>query len=154
MIYLPDTNAVSDLLRLHPQVTAQRDQRLRHGDQTNLCPPVLYEILRSLLKVNATAQIKQFQEQFIPNYGWTPVTDEDWRQTARFWADSSSKGKQLSNIDLLIAALAHRLNAVSSAATPISMRCPSNAKIGGRRPVTPSAPTSRYAARPAGAARS
>lgn len=112
MIYLLDTNAVSDLLHIHPKVTAQRDQRLRQGDQINLCPPIQYEILRGLLKVNATAQIRQFQEQFVPNYDWTPVTDEDWRQTAQFWADSSSKGKQLSDIDLLIAALAYRLDAI------------------------------------------
>lgn len=35
----------------------------------------------------------------------------DWRQAAHFWAEARNAGKQLSDVDLLIAALAYRLNA-------------------------------------------
>ncbi len=40
------------------------------------------------------------------------MEDADWERAAQFWADSKSKGRQLSDIDILIAAIAHRIDAI------------------------------------------
>ena len=40
------------------------------------------------------------------------VTEADWQQAARFWADAANKGKVLSDVDLLVAAIARRLGGV------------------------------------------
>ena len=48
----------------------------------------------------------------MPLLDWLPLTDADWRQAAQFWADTRSTGKQLSDVDLLVAALAKRLDAI------------------------------------------
>ena len=112
MIYLLDTNAVTDLSRNHREVTLNRNLRLQQRHQIALCPPVYYESLRGLLKVKATAQIARLRNQFIPLCDWFSVTDEDWLQAAQFWADVENKGRKLSDIDLLIAAIAHRIGAV------------------------------------------
>jgi predicted nucleic acid-binding protein len=40
------------------------------------------------------------------------VTDDDWKQAAHYWVDTVRAGKQLADIDLLIAAIARRTNAV------------------------------------------
>lgn len=59
------------------------------------------------------AQKRQFYErQFVPALEWIPLVDADWEQAARFWAETRRKGKQLSDADLLLAALAARLGAI------------------------------------------
>jgi len=40
------------------------------------------------------------------------IVEDDWRQAAEFWAETVSKGLQLADIDLLIAAVATRLDGV------------------------------------------
>jgi len=39
------------------------------------------------------------------------LSDIDWEQAAQFWADAVSRGKQHSDVDLLVAAIAKRLEA-------------------------------------------
>ncbi len=112
MIFLLDTNAITDFSRPSPDFVTNRNRRLRQGHKLGLCSPVYYESLRGLLKVNATTQITQLRNQVIPLFEWIPVIDTDWLQTAQFWADMETKGKKLSDMDLLIAAIAHRLDAV------------------------------------------
>jgi predicted nucleic acid-binding protein len=43
---------------------------------------------------------------------WAELTDADWAQAARWWVETQSQGKQLADMDLLIAALTQRLDAV------------------------------------------
>jgi len=82
-------------------------------DEHILCltPPVDYEVMRGLLHKGATAQILRYENLIRPNFQWTGLTDFDWRQVAVFWADMKRIGKQLSDMDLLIAAITKRLNA-------------------------------------------
>lgn len=60
----------------------------------------------------AASKQQIYLNQIQPQFEWIPLTDADWRQAAQFWAEVRSTGKQLSDVDLLIAALAFRLNAV------------------------------------------
>jgi predicted nucleic acid-binding protein len=43
---------------------------------------------------------------------WVEMRSSDWEQAARLWADAVSRGKQLSDVDLLIASIALRQNAI------------------------------------------
>lgn len=110
MIYIFDTNAITDMMNAHAAVVAQ----VRAHQQEHilaLCQPVDYELQRGLLWRTAIAKQQLYLHQIKPQFQWLPLTDEDWRLAGQFWADARSAGKQFSDVDLLIAALAHRLKA-------------------------------------------
>lgn len=95
LTYILDSNAVAEA-----------------GHYVCLCQPVYYEVLRGLLKTNATRKLYLFHTAIMPMLNWIPLTDEDWRQAAQFWADTVRKGKQLADTDLLIGAITKRVNGV------------------------------------------
>ncbi len=110
--YLLDTNIISDLLRQHPQVTARVQAGLRRGETLGICQPVRYEVLRGLLWVGATAKLTVLQDNVLPLFELVTLTDEDWELAARLWASSVGAGRQLADMDLLLAAAAQRLDAI------------------------------------------
>lgn len=110
--YILDSNAVSDYVKQFHPTTARIEQAIRAERIVYLCQPVKYEVLRGLMKVRAERQRKVFEDQFAPQLISLSLIDADWRLAAQFWAEASAVGKQLSDVDLLIAALAHRLGAV------------------------------------------
>jgi predicted nucleic acid-binding protein len=110
--YILDTNAVTDYINnIEPATTRLRDA-VKNGHELFLCHPVYYEIMRGLLKVKATRKIQVFSEQLSPQLIQISPTQEDWNQAAQYWADMRNKGRQLSDVDLLIAATATRLDGV------------------------------------------
>ncbi|MBK8022738.1 MAG: PIN domain-containing protein [Chloroflexi bacterium] len=111
MIYLFDTNAIADLMNDHPAMVAQVRAHQRE-DVLGLCQPVDYEVWRGLRWRTAAGQLQLYINRIRPQFEWIPLIDEDWRQAAQFWAETRRAGKQLSDVDLLLAALAYRLNAV------------------------------------------
>jgi predicted nucleic acid-binding protein len=112
MKYILDTNAISDYLHLFEPTVTRIRQAIRQGHTVYLASPVQYEVLRGLLKANAHRQHRVFEQEFAPQLEYLAVTEADWRTTAQYWATTRSAGKQLSDIDLLLAALALRLDAV------------------------------------------
>ncbi len=50
-------------------------------------------------------------DNLLPSFDWQPLNQQDWLQAAQYWLNAISAGKQLSDMDLLIAALVTRLNA-------------------------------------------
>ena len=112
VIYILDTNAISDYIKRFEPTTARIKQAIRDGHTLYLCNAVEYEVLRGLIKAHAEQQQRLFEEVFAPQLTPLALTVEDWRQAAQFWADSRSAGKQLSDVDLLIAAVAARLGGV------------------------------------------
>lgn len=112
MRYVLDTNIVSDLLKRYPQVTDQIERHLSNDELLYLCQPVHYETLRGLIRKGATSQIQRLENNLRPVFEWVALTDDDWLQAARYWALATSRGRQLSDVDLLIAAIATRLDAV------------------------------------------
>jgi tRNA(fMet)-specific endonuclease VapC len=112
LIYILDTNAVSDYLNGVEPTTTHIDLELGVGQVLVLAQPVHYEVQRGLLKVRATRKMRIFEEEFIPQLQWEVLMQADWEQAARFWADTTSRGRQFSDIDLLVAAVASRLGGV------------------------------------------
>jgi tRNA(fMet)-specific endonuclease VapC len=112
MIYLLDTNTVSDFMKRYPEVRKQSVAHVNHGDQLAICRPIYYEVLRGLLWRDARLQLKEFQNEIRPLFQWIELEDTDWEQAAQFWADARRNGKQIGDPDLLLAAMAYRLNAI------------------------------------------
>ena len=112
LIYILDTNAISDYIKQFEPTTTHIKQAIRDEHTLYLCQPVEYEVLRGLIKTKADRQLQIFEEGFAPQLTQLPLIDADWRQAAQFWADARTTGKQLSDVDLQIAALAYRLDAV------------------------------------------
>jgi tRNA(fMet)-specific endonuclease VapC len=88
------------------------DSVIEYGNQIGISQPVYYEVIRGLLKRDARRRIAILQNKIMPLITYVQVEEADWLKAAQFWADADNKGRQLSDIDLLIAALAHRLDAV------------------------------------------
>ncbi len=107
MIYLLDTNLISDLLKRDIHIRNQIQQYLEQGDTLAICRPVYYELMRGLLWTKANTKQTVLHNDLIPQFQWLPLHDDDWTQAARFWADAVSKGKQLADVDLLLAAVAY-----------------------------------------------
>jgi predicted nucleic acid-binding protein len=68
-----------------------------------------YEVRRGYLKTGATAKLRVYEERIKSQFQWVAIVEADWRQAAQFWADAVNTGKQLSDVDLLVAAVATRL---------------------------------------------
>ena len=111
LIYLLDTNAVADRINGLQNTTQKLNSVITDGHRVCLCAPIHYEVLRGLLWTNAPLKRRRYEEQFIPALEWIDLIDADWQQAAQFWADARRKGKQLADVDCLLAALAVRLNA-------------------------------------------
>ena len=112
MIYLLDTNAISDMMVRHANVVQQFKRHDAAGDIIGFCSPVAYELRRGLLWRNATQQLARLENGIFSLLLHYPLTESDWEQAASLWAGTRRRGKQLSEIDLLLAALAQRINAV------------------------------------------
>jgi predicted nucleic acid-binding protein len=111
LTYILDTNVIADSINGYAPVFQRLNTTVQANHTVCLCPPVYYEVLRGLCKVNATRKQTLFEKTIVPLLTWAPLLGEDWRQAARFWADAAKAGKQLADSDLLIAALAHRIGA-------------------------------------------
>lgn len=110
--YVLDTNVIADRMNNRQPVSQHFFATVQAGHRVCLCQPVYYEVMRGLLKTNATHKLRFFQGTILPLLVWTPLADTDWQQAAQFWADTSLAGKQLADTDLLIAAVAKRLGGI------------------------------------------
>lgn len=109
MNFILDTNIITALIKGEKRVFEQLEAHRRDG--IFLCPPVYYEAMRGLLWKNATTKIAVLQA-LRARLGWFDLINEDWDRAAQLWADAVRNGKQLADIDLLIAAIALRHNAI------------------------------------------
>jgi tRNA(fMet)-specific endonuclease VapC len=112
LTYILDTNVIADYLNGVETTTGRIDQALKADLGLVLTPPIYYEVRRGLLKVDATRKTRIFEDTFMPQFQWEELIQADWELAARYWADTSRQGRQFSDVDLLIAAMATRLDAV------------------------------------------
>lgn len=113
MFYILDTNVISDLIvNYQPTTTRFNMIILDYNHDIGLCQPVYYELKRGLLRREATRKTVVLDNNIAPRLTKIDLIDEDWLRAGQFWAETTSKGQQLSDMDLLIAALAYRLDAI------------------------------------------
>jgi predicted nucleic acid-binding protein len=104
IIYILDTNAITDRINEVQSVKQEFNNAIIGGHRLYLCPPIYYEVMRGLDFAGQQA----FEQGFVPALEWVELVAEDWKQAAAYW----SSGQHLSDVNLLLAALACRLNGV------------------------------------------
>jgi predicted nucleic acid-binding protein len=110
-VYLFDTNILSSL---RPGKNPALFKRLQQNqDQTLcLCEPVIFEVERGYEHRQAHQQLAHFRAQIIPLFVVVPAQLADWRVAAKLWGDARRRGRQLSDIDVLLASMTLRLNGI------------------------------------------
>src|SRR5258706_6002402 len=98
-LLLLDTNAVTAVIKEEPQGRQWAIEQRAQGHRLGICQPVYYEVLRGLLWRDAQKQLQSFTERVLPLLQWITLTDQDWTQAAQYWADSRSRGRQISDAD-------------------------------------------------------
>jgi predicted nucleic acid-binding protein len=109
--YVIDTNIMSVHLQgINPVLEAYISQYRRE----NLILPelVIYEIERGLKYRDSKNLLARFRNQFIPMFDVITPILEDWRTAGDLWVLARRKGRQLSDMDLAIAAIALRFDAI------------------------------------------
>ncbi|MCY3916911.1 MAG: PIN domain-containing protein [Chloroflexi bacterium] len=109
--YILDTNVIADRIRRHPRVIARLTEAGEAGHILGLCDPVRYEVSRGLHKVYAARKLQFFRDEISPLMKHLALSTDDWQEPARLWAAMRNQGRQFSDVDLLIASLAQRLDA-------------------------------------------
>lgn len=107
-VYVMDTNVFSIVAPV-PNPTVLANLARRRQDTLCVCEAVDYEIRRGYLKTNATTRLAAYESKVKQQFQWVAITEDDWKQAARFWADMANMGRAFSDVDLLVAAVAKRL---------------------------------------------
>lgn len=108
-VFVLDTNVISDMVSPTPNVAVVNQIAAHRQHTICLCEAVDYEVRRGYLKTGATAKLWVYEERIKSQFQWVAIVEADWRQAAQLWADAVNIGKQLSDVDLLVAAVATRL---------------------------------------------
>lgn len=110
-VYVFDTNIISSL---RPDKNPTLFRRFEQNkDQTFcLCEPIIFEVERGYEHRQAYQQLAHFRAHLIPLFVIVPVQLVDWRVAAKLWSDARQRGRQLSDIDVLLAAITLRLNGI------------------------------------------
>jgi predicted nucleic acid-binding protein len=112
MIYVLDANAIIEWLSTRGDVfELKMIELVQQKHRIGSCSPVYYEISRGLRWRFAPKKLDTFEKRIIPFLETYPLIDADWDRAATLWADTRRAGKQLSDIDLLLAALVSRIDA-------------------------------------------
>ncbi len=115
-IYVLDTNIISALVNLSvpDMMTSSLIHRVQAHQQSSLiiCECVLYEIERGLTHNQSKNKLSRFYTSILPLFQVTPIILVDWKSAGVLWASARAKGRQLSDIDLLVASVALRLSGV------------------------------------------
>lgn len=110
--FVLDTNVISDIVAPQPNTTVLHHLANQRQQAICLCAAIDYEIRRGYLKTKAVRRLLVYDQRIRPQFQWIPVIEADWRQAAQFWAETVMRGKQLADVDLLLAAVAHRLGGI------------------------------------------
>ena len=110
-IFVFDTNIISIYMRATDNTLSNH---IRQHQKQNLILPecVIYEIERGLHYRDSKRQLTTFYQNIIPLFEIVPIVLQDWQSASKLWVFARSNGKQLSDIDFLIAGLTIRLNGI------------------------------------------
>lgn len=111
LVYVFDTNIVSSLLYERQRPVLARIQR-NQTDLLILCEPVIFEVERGLNYRQATQQLARFRNEIFPMFTIAPIQLTDWRVAAVLWATARRSGKQLADVDLMVAAVTLRFDGI------------------------------------------
>lgn len=112
MIYLLDATAISDWINNNRKLINRVQKSLDGGHIVGLSQPVYYEVRRGMIANNATGKLRLLENEIRPTLDWIRLRDEDWMQASQLWADLQAKGRKVSDMDILLASVVQRLDAI------------------------------------------
>lgn len=110
MLYMLDTNIVSYLLEKN-QTVVERFDKVFLKNEIQISNIVHYEIQRGIFYRQSNKLQRDF-DIFCKHIPVLPVTDVDFLQAARIYADLRQKGKLIEDADIFIGASALSNNAI------------------------------------------
>lgn len=110
MLYMLDTNTVSYLLEKNPTVVNRFDDVFLQNE-IKISNIVNYEIQRGIF-CRQSNKLQHDFDIFCKHIPVVPVTNADFLQAARIYADLRRKGKLIEDADIFIGASALENNAV------------------------------------------
>jgi predicted nucleic acid-binding protein len=111
MRLLPDTNTLNYLLQGRQQVVHRFEEAVGEGADFLLSSVTHYELTR-YLDLKGAHRLMRAYERITFSWRRCNLDFEDWNEAARLWARRHRFGRSISDLDLLLAALARRENAV------------------------------------------
>ncbi len=111
-VFVLDTNVISDIVAPAPNPNVLAQLASHQLDTLCLCEAVDYEVRLGYLKTRAMTRLSAYQQLIKPQFQWVRIIEIDWQQAAQFWADAANQGKALSDVDLIVAAVAQRIGGI------------------------------------------
>jgi len=108
-MFVLDTNVLADLMFGRESTLEKLEQHA--AKPVYLVAPVHYEVLRGLRHRKAFSKIKAY-EKLSTQFSSESVKLSDWNAAADLWAMMRQQGRQFSDVDLLVAVMTKRLDAV------------------------------------------
>lgn len=111
MRFLPDTNTLNYLLKKRQPVVSRFREATERGAEFLLSSVTHYELTR-YLDLKGAHKLMRSYERITVSWRRCNLEFEDWNDAAGLWARRHRLGRAISDLDLLLATLARRENAV------------------------------------------
>ena len=111
MRLVPDTNTLNYLLKGRLQVVERFEEANREGAEFLLSSVTHFELTR-YLDLKGAHRLRRTYERITKSWVHCNLDFEDWGAAAGLWARRHRLGRSISDLDLLLAALTRRENAV------------------------------------------
>jgi predicted nucleic acid-binding protein len=110
-VVLLDTNTLSYILKNRQPVEDRFQKALEDGARFLLASAVHYELTR-YLELKGASRLMDVYVQLVES--WLPcnLSFEDWNDAALLWAERHRIGKSISDLDLLLATVARKPEAI------------------------------------------
>lgn len=108
---LLDTNTLNYILKNQPPVLRRLEDAIRQGKKFLLASVAHYELTR-YLHLKGSHRLLRLYEALTIDWQACEVSFDDWDEAARLWAERNQIGRSISDLDLLLATLARKWNAV------------------------------------------
>jgi predicted nucleic acid-binding protein len=108
---LLDTNTLSYLIRGRQPVLDRFEESVRQGNTFLLSSVAHYELQR-YLDLKGSSRLSGRYETLVARWQRCNLLFEDWNQAALLWAERHRAGRSIADLDLLLAVLALKHDAV------------------------------------------
>jgi predicted nucleic acid-binding protein len=110
-LLLLDTNTLNYILKNRPPAPQRLEEAIGQGKKFLLASVAHYELTRYLHLKGAHRLLRLYKE-LTADWQACDVSFEDWDEAACLWAERHRTGLSISDLDLLLATLARKWNAV------------------------------------------
>jgi predicted nucleic acid-binding protein len=111
MKLLLDTNTLSYILKGREAAVSQLGAAIRQDSTFLLGSMVHYELVR-YLRLKGSRRLMRLYENLVVDWRRCNLSFEDWDAATRLWEERHRLGKPISDMDLLLATLARKENAI------------------------------------------